>query len=144
MKLSDLTNLVHLRRFLYEIQNGFGSLSKEDQKGLNVKIREIDSIVVKASLSTDFKELAASVSPVNVSTTDADFEASTKMVLDSRKKLFEKDGVEEEKFTKFEANLLKEIVSNETVAKEVKSKEDSEKIKKQITKKKPAFNRTDE
>lgn len=153
MKLNDLTNLVHLRRFLYEIQNGYGSLSKEDSKGLNAKIREIDSIVVKATLSTDFKNLAAQAeagAAFQASSTEDDFEKSSKMVLEDRKKEganqapSNSEGAEEEKFTKLEKNLLKDIVSEVSVGNEIKKEEVSKEIKKSLTKKKSgSFNRSE-
>jgi hypothetical protein len=78
MDLQSLANLIHLRRYLYDVQNGYGTLSKEHLKGINLKIRELDSLIVKNALS---ESLTTTVTH-SFSSSDADFEATSKRVLE--------------------------------------------------------------
>lgn len=74
MTLQDLANLIHLRRYLYDIQNGYAALPKDSTKGLGQKIRELDLKIVKHALEHNLDE------PVMFRSTDDDFNVSTKMI----------------------------------------------------------------
>ncbi len=75
MTLQDLANLIQLRRYLYDIQNGYAALPKENTKGLGQKIRELDLKIVKHALEYSTEEQVSLFR-----SNDADFEASTLMI----------------------------------------------------------------
>lgn len=80
MTLQDVVNLIQLRRFLHDVQNGYSVLSKEQLRGINAKLRELDNTIVKNALSSNL----TMSSSMQVVSTESDFEASTELVLKSR------------------------------------------------------------
>lgn len=81
MDLQSLANLITLRRYLHDVQNGYAVLPKEQLKGINAKLRELDALIVKNALTATVTTTVTH----SVTSSEADFEASTKLVVESRK-----------------------------------------------------------
>lgn len=130
MDLNSIVNLIHLRRYLHDVQNGYAAISKEHLRGINVKIRELDTLIIKNAVTANLTEQINRTAQ----SSDADFEASSQLVLKSR----------DSKITVSKAGVEIESSSGVTVASAPEEKSETPEAPKPVKKKRGAFTRTDD
>ena len=96
MDLQKIVHLIQLRDYLHQQANGY-TMPKAQVNIIGKKITQIDKYIVDASVDFDVTNLADG-SPVNpiittVSSSDADFERSSALVLKAREGVSLKDGI---------------------------------------------------